>query len=72
MSPSDKLASQQAKCEEWIGAGVKEVMLLDPARKTVDVYRSDGTLGEVPDAIRVESKVLAGFVLDCLPIWEEL
>ena len=69
MSPSDKLAKQKEKCEEWIGAGVKEAVLLDPATKTVYVYRS---VEEITEAVVVSSKTLDGFVLDCRPVWANL
>ena len=72
MSPSDKLPNQQAKCVEWIEAGVKEAVLLNPDTKTAYVYRLDGSYEEIPDAVAVESTVLPGFSLDCGPIWEEL
>ncbi len=72
MSPSDRLDKQQAKCDEWIGAGVKEALLLDPATRTAYVYRTDGSVNEIQNATRVESKVLNGFVIDCLPIWEDV
>jgi Uma2 family endonuclease len=71
-SPSDDLKPQQAKCEEWIAAGVKEAFLLDPKTKTAYIYRPGSCVEEILDATNVESKVLPGFVLDCLSIWEEL
>lgn len=72
VSPSDGLDEQKAKCQEWIGAGVTEVFLVDPASKTVWVYGSSGDVNVVENAKVVASAILPGFVLDCPPLWEEL
>lgn len=72
ISPSDTLRQQQKKCERWIRAGVKEAFLLHPKTKTAYVYRPNGSVEEFHEAHEVASKMLAGFVLDGLPIWEDL
>ena len=72
MSPSDKLLRQREKCEEWIGAGVKEAVLLDPATKTACVYRPDRSVEEITEAVLVRSNILHGFVLDCRLVWANL
>lgn len=71
-SPSDSLAEQKLKCDQWIGGGVKEAVLLHPETQTAFVYRSDGSVEEIPNALNVESRMLTGFVLDCSAIWEDL
>ena len=72
MSPSDRLSKQQRKCEEWIAAGVKEAVLLNPATRTAYVYHANAPVDNIPNAVYIESVVLPRFVLDCPLIWEEL
>ena len=72
-SPSDTLSQQQEKCRKWIEAGVQEAILLYPKTRAAYVFlaSTDGML-EIPDAVKVRSTLLIGFVLNCAPIWEEL
>lgn len=71
-SPSDKLEEQKTKCQEWIAAGVQEVMLLHPDGKTAWIYLSEGSIEEIREAREIASRVLPGFVLDCTTVWEDL
>ena len=72
-SPSDRVKDQRDKCREWIENGAEEAILLVPQDKTAYIFRSgsDEPL-IVPNAMRVESAALSGFVLDCEPVWEDL
>ena len=71
-SPSDKLEDQKKKCEEWIAAGVQEVVLLHPDEKAAWVYFPGGSVEEIREAKQVTSRVLPGFILDCQTVWEDL
>ena len=71
-SPSDTLKKQQEKCEEWIANGVSEAFLLHPKTRTAYVYRPGKDIIEIPNAGKVKSSVLKGFMLDCTLVWEEL
>ena len=69
-SPSDRLKDQLNKCELWVKTGVEEVWLVDPIERNVHVLQPgrDAHVLVAPNA--VESARLAGFILDCVPIWE--
>lgn len=71
-SPSDTLARQKDKCEKWIAAGVKEVVLLHPKEKSAYVFDADGSVREMKNATTVPSRVLPGFVIDCRLVFEDL
>ena len=43
LSPDDRPGEVLAKVAEWLGAGTRLVWVLDPRRRLVRVYRSDGT-----------------------------
>lgn len=46
LSPSDTASEVLDKVQQWLGAGVTEVWVLDPRRKTVAVHRSVAVLKE--------------------------
>lgn len=70
-SPSDRLATVQEKMREYIANGAQLGWLIDPGRRGVDVYRSDGSVERVDQPTRLAGDpVLPGFVLDLIPIWE--
>lgn len=70
LSPSDRLATTQAKMEEYLANGVQLGFLLDVAAETAYVYRS----GQAPETVRGFDQtlsgepVLPGFVLDLRPL----
>jgi Uma2 family endonuclease len=70
-SPSDRLPQQVDKCRRWIKAGVREVWLVDPIERNVQVFRAARAVKLLTDPKEVKSGVLAGFVLDCGPVWED-
>jgi Uma2 family endonuclease len=39
LSPGDTAGEMQAKVQDWLGAGTSQVWVVDPARRTVSVYR---------------------------------
>lgn len=70
-SPSDSLATVQAKMREYIENGARLGWLLDPGSRRAYVYRP----GEIPRILERPYRLsgepmLPGFVLDLRPIWE--
>jgi Uma2 family endonuclease len=43
LSPGDRPLAIQARAGEWLAAGTSLVWVVDPRRRTVHVYRADGT-----------------------------
>ena len=69
-SPSDSLLELQAKMQMWVANGAEVAWLIDPSRKTVEVYRP-GRAAEVLEggsAVEGDGPV-AGFVLELGRIW---
>lgn len=62
LSPDDRPGEVLAKIGQWLEAGVRLAWLLDPDRRTGQVYRPDGSVSlmEVGDAFEGED-VLQGF-----------
>lgn len=69
-SPSDALATLQAKMEEWVGNGARLAWLIDPLERTVHVYRpgAEPEVMDDPSAVCGDPE-LPGFSLDLAPIW---
>ncbi len=70
-SPSDSLATLQAKMREYMENGARLGWLLDPESRLVHVYRP----GESPQVLEGPDKlsgdpVLSSFTLDLKTIWE--
>ena len=70
-SPSDPVAAVQRKMEAYRANGVRLGWLIDPDRRRVAVYHSDGGVAwhDRPATISGEP-VLPGFVLRLTAIWE--
>ncbi|HEX8660095.1 MAG TPA: Uma2 family endonuclease [Hymenobacter sp.] len=70
LSPSDRLATVQAKMEEYLANGVQLGFLLDVAAETAHVYRP----GQAPETVLSYEQalsgepVLPGFSLDLRPL----
>jgi len=58
-SPSDRKASIQEKIEEWLAAGVRIVLDLDPAKEELHVYRQNAE----PVTLSVEDSFVADDLL---------
>ena len=70
-SPSDALATLQAKLEEYIANGARLGWLLDPSSRTVYVYRPGVAVETLERATEVKGDPqLPGFTLALAPIWE--
>ncbi|MFN8508346.1 MAG: Uma2 family endonuclease [Dehalococcoidia bacterium] len=62
VSPGDAAEYVDRKVEEYIGAGVRLVWVLQPATRTAMVYRADGTVARIPATGALEGEdVLPGF-----------
>jgi Uma2 family endonuclease len=72
-SPSDRYSKLQAKMEEYRRNGVTLGWLIHPDKRTVAIYRQDGTVEvlEQPETLAADGPV-SGFVLDLKPIWRGL
>ena len=70
MSPSDRLAEQKEKMEEYMANGALLGWLIDPNHRTVYVYRRSAPLQtlENPSTLSGEP-VLPGFVFNISEIW---
>jgi len=70
MSPSDRLAEQKEKMEEYMANGALLGWLIDPNHRTVYVYRRGAPLQtlENPSTLSGEP-VLPGFVFNISEIW---
>ncbi len=70
-SPSDTLASVEAKLDEYVDNGSRLGWLVDPATRCVHVYRPGAEVEvlSAPSAV-VGDPELPGFVLDLAPIWQ--
>ena len=69
-SPTDRLATLQAKLEEYIATGARLGWLLDPEPRHVYIYRPDTPVERLdqPDTLKGDP-VLPGFVLDLCTVW---
>ena len=70
-SPSDPLATLQAKMREYVENGARLGWLLDPEERKAHVYKpgESARVLNTPDKLSGDP-VLAGFVLDLKQIWE--
>ena len=70
MSPSDSLKETQDKMEEYRENGVKLGWLINPKKRTVEIYRpgQEKEIRENPGSLSGED-LLPGFVLDLEVIW---
>ena len=69
-SPSDRLGPLQEKMRTWIANGAEVAWLIDPSRKTVEVYRPgrEAEVLEGGSAVEGDGPV-AGFVLELGRVW---
>lgn len=69
-SPSDRLGPLQEKMRLWIANGAEVAWLVDPARKTVEVYRPGREAEVLEGGSVVEGDgPVAGFVLELGRVW---
>jgi Uma2 family endonuclease len=73
LSQSNTRAEMKRKRGEYFAAGVRVVWEVDPKRRRVSVYRSDGTVTSLKASQRLEGgDVLPGFVLELSELISEL
>ena len=73
-SPESRGRDRGEKFYEYEQAGVPEYWLIDPARKTVDVFRLDAQgqyAAASASASRLQSAVLPGFWIDPVWLWSD-
>jgi Uma2 family endonuclease len=71
LSPTDALATTQAKMDEYIENGAKLGWLIDPEARRVHVYRPGSAVVILKDVVEISADPeLPGFVLDLREIWE--
>jgi Uma2 family endonuclease len=59
LSPDDRPGAVAAKTNDWLASGVRVVWIVDPARRTAHVWRSDGSVTDlaVGDALDGEGVI---------------
>lgn len=72
-SPSDRLRTLRAKMREWVANGAELAWMIDPERRSVEVFRP----GCEPEVIENADSVSAGapiegFTLDLKSVWDPL
>ena|SRR6266403_178424 len=71
LSPTDALATTQAKMNEYIENGSQLGWLIDPKIRQVHVYRPQQAVVILEDVVEISADPeLSGFVLDLREIWE--
>jgi len=70
LSPSDNLATLQAKMQEYLDNGVRLGWLINRQTRQVEIYRADRSVNVVdnPESLSGED-VLFGFILQMAEIW---
>ena len=72
-SPTDRIRSVRLKMEEWIENGTSLAWLLDPAERSVTIYRPAMEPLRLLDAGTVQAgEPVAGFSLRLPPVWDPL
>jgi Uma2 family endonuclease len=62
LSPDDRPGEVLAKVADWLSAGTRLLWLIDPRRRTVHVYRQDGSQSLLRDSDALDGEaVLPGF-----------
>jgi len=64
ISPNDRASEVQTKVREWLNHGTKLVWIVEPASRTVNVYRADGSAALLDiSAVLDGEEVLPGFTM---------
>ncbi len=69
LSPNDNAYEVDAKTDEWLGAGVREVWLANPEARVVRVHRADGTVTLFREADTLTSPLLPGFAVPVVALF---
>jgi Uma2 family endonuclease len=69
-SPNDRAGALLQKVGEWLDAGTPLVWVIDPIRKSAQVYRADGSVGLVgADGVLDGTPVLPDFRVPLTSLW---
>jgi Uma2 family endonuclease len=64
VSPNDRLTEVLDKADRWLASGAISVWIVDPARRSIDIYRAGGVVLRYRDHDEVRDEpTLPGFVL---------
>ena len=63
LSPNDNAYEVDAKTDEWLAAGAREVWLANPEIRVVRVHRADGTIASFRAADTLTTPLLPGFAV---------
>ena len=70
-SESDRLKPLQRKMAEYLANGAKLGWLIDPANRSIEIFRPNGTVEKIDRINHVEGEgPVAGFVLDLTHVWD--
>lgn len=71
LSPDDRPGEVLGKIGEWLAAGVEIAWVIDPERRTAQVYRADGSVAAVaPDGSLEGDSVLPGLTFALAELFE--
>lgn len=72
-SSSDRLKTVREKMREYLSNGAQLGWLIDPDKRSVEIYRPDGSVESRAVAKEIEGEgPVAGFVLDLTYVWDPL
>ena len=72
-SDSDRLPSVRKKMREYLANGAQLGWLIDPERRSVEIYRPDGQVESRAGIKNIEGEgPVASFVLDLTYVWDPL
>jgi Uma2 family endonuclease len=72
LSPSDRYSKTRRKVQEYLDAGARYVVIVEPFDRTAVVHRADGGVVEFgADGVLTFEDLLPGFSLSLSEVWEE-
>jgi Uma2 family endonuclease len=72
-SETERLKRLRAKMQEYLEQGAQLGWLVDPEKRTVEVFRPGGETELRSDITKIDGEgPVAGFVLDLIYVWDPL
>jgi Uma2 family endonuclease len=72
-SDTDRLSKLQRKMREYIEQGAELGWLINPAKRTVEIYRPNGSVETLAEVKKIAGEgPVAGFVLNLKYVWDPL
>lgn len=72
-SDADRLSPLQKKMREYIEQGAELGWLINPAKKTIEIYRPNGSVETLADVKKIAGEgPVTGFVLNLKYVWDPL